>query len=211
MGHPTVENILDAAEGLFAERGFAETSMRTITSTAGVNLAAVNYHFGTKKDLIQAVFARFLEPIIESLNRHLDDLPEEVDVQQLMSLIVKAVLEGTQHNPRGAQRFTRLLGLAYAQSQAHVQRFIVSRYGKDYRRFIAKLRKAAPQMSPLDFYLRLYFTLGAGIFTLSNFDAIQAILEAEFAVQPSMDDVMERFVPVASAMMEKANLPNSQD
>lgn len=52
----TVERILDAAEQLFAERGFAETSLRLITSKAGVNLAAVNYHFGSKKALIQAVF-----------------------------------------------------------------------------------------------------------------------------------------------------------
>ena len=50
----TVERILDAAEQLFAEKGFAETSLRLITSKAGVNLAAVNYHFGSKKALIQA-------------------------------------------------------------------------------------------------------------------------------------------------------------
>ncbi|TVP55269.1 MAG: TetR/AcrR family transcriptional regulator, partial [Halomonadaceae bacterium] len=58
----TVDRILDAAEELFAERGFSETSLRMITSHARVNLAAVNYHFGSKKALIQAVFARFLTP-----------------------------------------------------------------------------------------------------------------------------------------------------
>jgi len=55
----TVERILRSATILFAERGFAETSMRTITGMADVNLAAVNYHFGTKKSLIQAVFTIF--------------------------------------------------------------------------------------------------------------------------------------------------------
>lgn len=45
----TVERILDAAEQLFAERGFAETSLRLITSKAGVNLAAVNYHSVRRK------------------------------------------------------------------------------------------------------------------------------------------------------------------
>jgi len=44
----TVERILDAAEQLFAEKGFAETSLRLITSKAGVNLAAVNYHSARK-------------------------------------------------------------------------------------------------------------------------------------------------------------------
>ena len=68
----TVERILDAAEQLFAERGFAETSLRLITSKAGVNLAAVNYHFGSKKALIQAVFSRFLGPFCASLKRELE-------------------------------------------------------------------------------------------------------------------------------------------
>lgn len=45
----TKEKILDVAEGLFAEYGFNDTSLRTITSKAGVNLASVNYHFGDKK------------------------------------------------------------------------------------------------------------------------------------------------------------------
>lgn len=65
----TVERILDAAEQLFAEKGFAETSLRLITSKAGVNLAAVNYHFGSKKALIQAVFSRFLGPFCAAWKR----------------------------------------------------------------------------------------------------------------------------------------------
>ncbi len=56
----TAWHILNAAEALFYEKGFAETSLRMITAKAGVNLAAVNYHFGSKKELIQAVFERFL-------------------------------------------------------------------------------------------------------------------------------------------------------
>ena len=51
----TKEKILDAAERLFAEHGFASTSMRDITTEADVNLAAVNYHFGSKLALLQAV------------------------------------------------------------------------------------------------------------------------------------------------------------
>ncbi len=51
----TKEKILDVAEGLFAEYGFNDTSLRTITSKAGVNLASVNYHFGDKKTLVRAV------------------------------------------------------------------------------------------------------------------------------------------------------------
>src|SRR5690554_6464267 len=68
----TVTRLLDAAEELFSGRGFAGTSLRNITTRAGVNLAAVNYHFGSKKALIQAVFARFLTPFCEQLEGELN-------------------------------------------------------------------------------------------------------------------------------------------
>ena len=62
-GKDTKDRILDAAESLFADRGFGATSMRAITSAADANLAAVNYHFGSKESLIEAVFARRLGPL----------------------------------------------------------------------------------------------------------------------------------------------------
>ena len=91
----TVERILDAAEQLFAERGFAETSLRLITTRAGVNLAAVNYHFGSKKALIQAVFSRFLDPFCFNLERDLDQWQpkngEEVSLEALLNLLAEGV------------------------------------------------------------------------------------------------------------------------
>ena len=59
----TRERILDAAETLFAERGFAATSLRAIAARAEVNLAATHYHFGSKKGLLAAVFHRRIAPI----------------------------------------------------------------------------------------------------------------------------------------------------
>src|SRR6202171_5183423 len=59
----TKTRILDAAEHLFMEHGFEATSLRQLTSAAGVNLAAVNYHFGSKEELFQAVLTRRLDPM----------------------------------------------------------------------------------------------------------------------------------------------------
>ncbi|WP_241006209.1 TetR/AcrR family transcriptional regulator, partial [Aeromonas media] len=70
----TKNRILDAAEVLFAERGFADTSLRLITSEADVNLASVNYHFGSKKELIQAVLDRYLSLFMPALDGRLQTL-----------------------------------------------------------------------------------------------------------------------------------------
>src|SRR6186997_1363866 len=61
----TKPRILDAAEALFMEHGFEATSLRAITAAAAVNLAAVNYHFGSKEELFEAVLTRRLDPMNE--------------------------------------------------------------------------------------------------------------------------------------------------
>ncbi|WKT59050.1 TetR/AcrR family transcriptional regulator [Microbulbifer thermotolerans] len=201
----TVSRILDAAEILFAERGFTETSLRTITSTAGVNLAAVNYHFGSKKELIQAVFERFLTPFTQALAVELDRrvaTGEPLTVEDLLSSIYQVAIGSLVRRGRDPQRFMRLLGLAYTQYQGHLRRFIVSRYGDSYRRFAGLLAQALPGLDPVTFYWRLYFMLGATIFTLSSFDAIEAILREDFGAESSLQETLERLVPAASAMLK---------
>src|ERR1700759_2621646 len=71
----TKTRILDAAEAQFMEHGFEATSMRGLTSAAGVNLAAVNYHFGGKEELFQAVLTRRLDP----MNQERIDLLEKLE------------------------------------------------------------------------------------------------------------------------------------
>src|SRR5918995_5698455 len=72
--HETRTRILDAAEELFMQHGFEGTSMRQLTTQAGVNLAAVNYHFGSKDALIEAVFRRRLDPMNAARIAALDEL-----------------------------------------------------------------------------------------------------------------------------------------
>ncbi|WGL17260.1 TetR/AcrR family transcriptional regulator [Microbulbifer bruguierae] len=210
----TVNRILDAAEVLFAERGFTETSLRTITSTAGVNLAAVNYHFGSKKELIQAVFERFLTPFTENLDRELSRRKalekqvqdgtadgEALALDDLLQSLYQVALAGLAKEGRDPKRFMRLLGLAYTQSQGHLRRFIVSRYGESYRQIAGQLAQALPHVDPVTFYWRLYFMLGATIFSLSSFDAIEAILREDFGAESSLEETLARLAPAAAAML----------
>ena len=92
-GRDTKARILDAAEALFASSGFAGASLRSITADADANLAAVNYHFGSKDDLIQAVFARRLTPLNEERLRLLDQLEADAgDGPPDLEAIVRAFL-----------------------------------------------------------------------------------------------------------------------
>src|SRR5215510_5323113 len=79
----TKERILDSAEALFMEHGFEATSLRAITAAAGVNLAAVNYHFGTKEELFQTVLTRRLDPMNQERVDLLTRLEEEAAPEPL--------------------------------------------------------------------------------------------------------------------------------
>ncbi len=200
----TVERILDAAESLFAEKGFSETSLRTITSRAKVNLAAVNYHFGSKKALIQAIFTRFLDPFAANLEKRLDTI--EVSGQKPdLELLVRLLFEEVMHvEPRGKNDlkvFMRLLALAYNQTQGHLRKHLQAIYGKVFSRYFRLVMEASPNLAGVDLNWRINFMMGAVIFAMSDFDTLNAILEAEQGVSTSIEDTLKRLVPFLVAGM----------
>ena len=201
----TVERILDAAEILFAEKGFAETSLRLITSKAQVNLAAVNYHFGSKKSLIQAVFSRFLGPLCTSLNEELErrsavDQPSWT-VESLLELLVQQTLAVKPRSGNDLSIFMRLLGLAFSQSQGHLRRYLNEMYGKVFHRYMLLLHTAAPEIQPIELFWRVHFMIGAAAFSMSGIKALRAIVETEYQVHMTTEQVMRLMVPFLAAGM----------
>lgn len=199
----TVERILDAAEQLFAEKGFAETSLRLITSKAGVNLAAVNYHFGSKKALIQAVFTRFLNPFVSSLELELErnELAgnSEQTLEELLEMLVRLVLAIKPRNDNDLSIFMRLLGLAFSQSQGHLRKYLGEVYGKVFKRYMTLVLRSTPEL-PLDvLFWRVHFMLGSVAFTLSSMKALKAMAETEYGEWTRTDEVLRQMVPFFAA------------
>lgn len=207
MAQPdTVERILDAAEALFAEKGFAETSLRQITGKAAVNLAAVNYHFGSKKSLIQAVFARFLDPFCASLDAELERLKENGtppdSLESLLELLIGQTLAIKPRSGQDLSIFMRLLGLAFTESQGHLRRFLNERYGSSWRSYMRLLQQAAPQMPVVELFWRVQFMIGTVAFSMSGIKALRAISESDFDVKVSTEQVMRLMLPFLAAAMQ---------
>ncbi len=196
----TVKSILNAAEELFSERGFAETSLRNITTKAGVNLAAVNYHFGSKKSLIQAVFARFLTPFCEDLEQELDAVQAQLDghvpqLPGLLMLLSQTALRAGHDSPRRLGIFMRLLGLAYTQGQGHLRRFLQKEYGPVFKTFMRLVTAATPELSDEDRFWRIHFMLGATVFTLSGADSLTAMAEHDLGKGADIAQVVDKLIP----------------
>src|SRR5262245_21695233 len=125
--HETRTRILDAAEELFMQQGFGGTSMRLLTSKAGVNLAAVNYHFGSKDALIEAVFRRRLDPMnaarIAALERAEAEAGARSGGQEARALTPEAIIRAfvgeslrmVEDGKDGGRDFIRLLDRTYPE------------------------------------------------------------------------------------------------
>ena len=168
----TKAKILDAAESLFSEHGFAETSMRAITSTADVNLAAAHYHFGSKEAVLGAVLERRLEPInrkrIDEVRRVLEagggDPPE---VEQVLHAFFGPAFETIERMGEAGARFVRLAGRMHADSNETVRALFVDQFRDVVPPFVEAFRRALPQHDDDVIGWKVHFVIGAMAHTLA--------------------------------------------
>ncbi len=161
----TKTRILDAAEALFVTGGFESMSMRQITGAAGVNLAAANYHFGSKDALIHAVLARRLDSLNEQRVLMLDAFEAEFGARLacehvLTAMFLPAVRIFRSSAP-GAERYLHFLGRAYTEPSPVVRDFINSHYIQTLGRFFFAFQRTLPELGREDLGFRLNFAMGA--------------------------------------------------
>ncbi len=161
----TKTRILDAAEALFIEQGFVATSLRAITSRAGVNLAAAHYHFGSKEGLLGAAFHRRVEPLnatrLEALEALLAD-GHTPDVRELMRAFLEPLVGVDPESP-----MPRLIGRLYGEPDSVARPLLEREFSEVVARFFAALRQALPDQPPEVVRWRFYFVVGAMIHLLA--------------------------------------------
>jgi AcrR family transcriptional regulator len=162
----TKDQILDAAERLFAEHGYDAASLRAITAEAGVNLAAVNYHFSSKEALFGAVFARKLAPISRQRLDLLDALEAKYGSGPLpLDRLVRALIEPPLRlleQPDGAgMRIGVLLGRMYSSPVPAVRRLFIGEINESIQRFQSAFRRSLPNLPPDEVFWRVFFAIGA--------------------------------------------------
>ena len=176
----TRDRILDAAERLFVEHGFDGTSMRMITSAANANLAAVNYHFGSKDALVQAVFRRRLTALNQERLTELDRLEAEAGGATIKpSRIVEAffgeALRMAADVEGGGHTFMCLLGRTYTEPNEFVRKFLAEEYAECVGRFLAALYRALPEVERKEILWRFHFMMGAMSYAIAGTDALQLV------------------------------------
>jgi AcrR family transcriptional regulator len=177
--HETRTRILDAAEELFMQHGFEGTSMRTLTAKAGVNLAAVNYHFGSKDALIEAVFRRRLDPMNAARIAELDRLEaapaSAPSAEAIIRAFLRASLAMVEDAKSGGRNFIRLLGRAYTEPSKPIRALIGHLYAPAMARYKSAFERALPELPKDELIWRMHFMFGTLAYTLAATDTVQLI------------------------------------
>lgn len=170
MTDATRQRILDTAERLFADQGFHATTLRQITREARVNLAAVNYHHGSKDALILAVFQRRLDALSADRLRRLEAALAESDPPRLERIleafIYPALLLSASSSGDGG-RFMRLLMRAWAENATQLHSTIARQYSHVMRAFADAVSRALGT-SPDNLRQQLDFLIGALTYTMAE-------------------------------------------
>ena len=170
----TKDRILGAAEELFALKGFAGASLREVTSRADVNIAAVNYHFGSKENLINEVFRRRMDGMsrqrLALLAQALQQAPG--DLEPIIAAFVQPALDIAQDRNGGAA-FVRVIARAYAENNDSLRRFLSEQYGHVQREFAKAIQTCLPQLGKEQLYWRLDFLSGALTYAMADFGMIK--------------------------------------
>lgn len=170
----TKDRILGAAEELFAQFGFSGTSLRQVTSRADVNIAAVNYHFGSKENLVNEVFRRRMDDMtkqrLQALKAAVQDHPGKLE--PVLAAFVEPALALAQDR-HGGGAFVRVLARAYAEKNDSLRKFLSDHYGHVLREFAKAIAACLPGLSKEELYWRLDFLAGALTYAMADFGLIK--------------------------------------
>ena len=163
----TKTRILNAAEKLFARDGFHLTSLRRLTGLAKVNLAAVNYHFGSKEALLQAVIERRLLPLnqirmekIYAVLANAEQLKQPPAAESLLAAFIEPTL-AFRHSSPGADHFIALIGRSMSDANPTVRNCFLQLVAPLVQLLLKGMQRALPALPAEILLIRLQFCLAA--------------------------------------------------
>ena len=201
----TAARILDVAEGLFVEFGLKATSLRLITRQAGVNLAAVNYHFRSKDALFEAVFLRRFGPWATECLRELDALErrvaadeEPLTAEAVVKSYVRPALALSKDPARGGVMFVRLFSRVLVENHRQLRETMSRQYGELVTRYTRALGRALPGLTEQEVEWRMHLGFSVMFHAFAGNDILKVFgRSAVSARDPDM--IVKHMVPFVVA------------
>ena len=168
-GSKTKQKILSAAQELFARNGYANTSLRQITSSAEVNLAAVNYHFGGKEQLLFEMVGNTIRPLNAERLRRLDKLSNEYSTEDVVRCFLEPAIDILSKENCD---IPCILGQAHREQNRALQEFIADEVRPVAARFIDSIHQTLPHLDTDEILARGEFMIGSLLHVLHSQTAV---------------------------------------
>ena len=203
----TKQRLLDAAEHLFARDGYHATSLRGITTAADANLAAVNYHFGSKEALLDAVIVRRLDPLNEIRRNQLEALLQKAESEdelpscrEVLRTFVEPTLRLRQQGSE-AEDFIALIGRTLAEPRGIAMGIFMRHMQPLMMRLFEALTLSLPMLSEQDLFWRIHFTMGS-LSHLMRCHERHSMVPENVNIDVPVDELIEYFLDFTTAGME---------
>jgi AcrR family transcriptional regulator len=199
--------LLDAAEQLFAEKGFEAVSVRDITQLAHANVAAVNYHFGSRENLLTMVMTRYMTPVNEERIARLETLERKwsgksVPLEEIIDALVRPFVGQVRKSELSERLFFKLMGRTFAQQGDGLPPQIEEQLRNVVQRFTRAFAKTLPTVAPDDLAWRIHFMVGGMIHLLTHQDILNRLTNGASGTPP-VEAVVSRFIRFAAAGMRE--------
>jgi AcrR family transcriptional regulator len=171
MSDTTKDKILDTAEKLFVDNGFTATSLRAIIKEAGVNTAAIHYHFGSKEGLIEAVFGRWADKMnnerlemLAEVERHCGDGP--LGLEPVLRAFLFPVIRRHVGGTRRTRGIPQLMAHAFTEPDPFLKKVIHDTFDKIFTQFENAIARALPGLNREEIVWRIHMMVGTMVFTV---------------------------------------------
>ena len=197
------QRLLEAAEQLFAERGFESVSVRDVTQSAKANVAAINYHFGSRDGLVATVVTCYLAPINDERLVRLEALERKfpgkaVPLEEVLDAFVRPLAGAVRKSELSERFFCQLMGRIFAMRGDGLPKDLVSQMQAVSDRFTRVLAKALPGLSQEELLWRTHSVVGAMIHMLTHEDMLHRMTQGASGA-PTMEVTLGRFIRFAAA------------
>jgi AcrR family transcriptional regulator len=202
--------LIEAAEKLFAEKGFEAVSVRDITKEAGANVAAVNYHFGSRDGLVVAVISRYLNPVNQERLARLERAEKGGSVEDVLAAFVLPTVELVAKSELTEKLYTQLLGRIFAERTEILPGDLEKQTKIVVERFTKALSKLLPNVPAEELVWHLHFVVGGLIHVLTH-SAFLYRVSGSLAGNPTMDQTISRFLKFAAAGVVYGSDPSAEE
>lgn len=165
----TAEQLLEAANQLFAEYDYDDVSVRMLCEVTGANLASIRYHFGSKEALIAEVIRRGTRALHERRKARFEALeasPTPPTARQLVELVVEPLDELVEHDPQQARAYLRLLARLYLSRRPIAWELASEHVSPE--RWEALVVRAMPDLPPHEARARWALTIDGALLALAD-------------------------------------------